>query len=243
MRCLEFRPVTISEGHGADRHHNRLRRVQIGEAWRSCVKRGVWSGPWRPSKNTISSIFLPVLLGLVSGLVSLLSVLLSAVRVLVRRHYASVRLQVTPKQAEVYLDGYYVGVVDDFDGVFQRLDTPTGQHELQVYMQGYKTLSQNMLFRPGQTYKVSAVLQPLAPGDPPEPRPVAAPRPQRQYEGPPPGYQPPQGEGGPRPVSATAGEGAPPPEGYPPPPPGGRSRAGSRGGNADGSQARPSERS
>ena len=129
--------------------------------------------------------------------------------------YASVRLQVTPKQAEVYLDGYYVGVVDDFDGVFQRLDTPTGQHELQVYMQGYKSLDQKMLFRPGQTYKVSAVLQPLAPGDPPEPRPVAAPRPERQYEGPPPGYQGPQGGYPPPP------EGYPPPaEGYPPPPSG-----------------------
>ena len=30
--------------------------------------------------------------------------------------YASIRVQVTPKKAEVYLDGYYVGVVDDFDG-------------------------------------------------------------------------------------------------------------------------------
>jgi len=129
--------------------------------------------------------------------------------------YASVRLQVTPKQAEVYLDGYYVGVVDDFDGVFQRLDTPTGQHELQVYMQGYKSLNQKMLFRPGQTYKVSAVLQPIAPGDPPEPRPVAAPRPQRQYQGPPPGYEGPQG-GYPPPPEAYP----PPAEGYPPPPSG-----------------------
>ena len=68
--------------------------------------------------------------------------------------YASIRVQVTPKQAEVYLDGYYVGVVDDFDGVFQRLDAPTGQHELQVYIQGYKTMSEKMLFRPGQSYKV-----------------------------------------------------------------------------------------
>ena len=88
-------------------------------------------------------------------------------------------------------------------------------------MQGYKTLSQNMLFRPGQTYKISAVLQPLAPGDPPDPRPVAAPRPQRQYGGPPPGYQPPPGEGGPPPgYQPPQGEGAPPPEAYQPPRPG-----------------------
>ena len=59
-----------------------------------------------------------------------------------------------------------------------------GQHELQVYLQGYKTMSEKMLFRPGQSYKVQAVLQPLAAGDPPDPRPVAAPRPQR-YEAPP----------------------------------------------------------
>jgi len=108
--------------------------------------------------------------------------------------YASVRVQVTPKQAQVYLDGYYVGVVDDFDGVFQRLDTPTGQHDLQVYMQGYKTLSQKMLFRPGQTYKVTAALQPLAQGEQQEPPPVAAPRPQREPPPPPPGaYAEPEG--------------------------------------------------
>jgi hypothetical protein len=33
----------------------------------------------------------------------------------------ALRLRVTPKQAEVFVDGYYVGIVDDFDGIFQRL--------------------------------------------------------------------------------------------------------------------------
>jgi hypothetical protein len=129
--------------------------------------------------------------------------------------YASIRVQVTPKNAEVFLDGYYVGVVDDFDGVFQRLDAPTGEHELQVYLKGYKTMSEKMLFRPGQSYKVNAVLQPLAAGDQPEPRPVAAPRPQR-YEAPPGGeyaapegpYPPPR-SGRTPPPNAGAGQPAP----------------------------------
>ena len=30
----------------------------------------------------------------------------------------SVRIQAEPKTAEVYVDGFYAGIVDDFDGVF-----------------------------------------------------------------------------------------------------------------------------
>ena len=37
---------------------------------------------------------------------------------------ADLRLQVTPRTAEVYVDGYLVGTVDDFDGVFQRVHMP-----------------------------------------------------------------------------------------------------------------------
>src|SRR5687768_16633999 len=34
---------------------------------------------------------------------------------------AEVRVLVTPADAAVYVDGYYAGVVDDFDGILQRL--------------------------------------------------------------------------------------------------------------------------
>jgi len=40
---------------------------------------------------------------------------------------ASVRLDVSPRDAEVYVDGYYAGVVDDFDGILQRLRVEPGQ--------------------------------------------------------------------------------------------------------------------
>ena len=53
--------------------------------------------------------------------------------------WASARLEVKPRDAQVFVDGYYVGVVDQFDGVFQRLDLPTGEHEVVVYLPGYRT--------------------------------------------------------------------------------------------------------
>jgi hypothetical protein len=41
---------------------------------------------------------------------------------------AAIRIEVKPKQAEVYVDGYYAGIVDDFDGTFQRLRIEPGEH-------------------------------------------------------------------------------------------------------------------
>ena len=40
---------------------------------------------------------------------------------------AAMRLRVKPVETEVYLNGYYAGIVDDFDGVFQRLYVPGRQ--------------------------------------------------------------------------------------------------------------------
>lgn len=47
------------------------------------------------------------------------------------------RLKVEPKDAEVYVDGYYAGVVDDFDGRFQRLRLVPGPHQVEVRLPGY----------------------------------------------------------------------------------------------------------
>lgn len=87
------------------------------------------------------------------------------------RSWASARIEVKPRDAQVYIDGYFVGVVDDFDGVFQRLDVPTGEHEIAVYLPGYKTYRQKTLFRPGEGYHFKAILEPTAAGAPAEPAP------------------------------------------------------------------------
>jgi hypothetical protein len=45
---------------------------------------------------------------------------------------SSPQLQVTPRETEVFVDGYFAGKVDDFDGRFQRLHVQPGEHELTV---------------------------------------------------------------------------------------------------------------
>lgn len=86
-------------------------------------------------------------------------------------NWASARIEVKPRDAQVYLDGYLVGMVDQFDGVFQRLDLPTGEHEIEVYLRGYRSYRQRTLFRPGESYHFKAMLEPLPAGAPDEPQP------------------------------------------------------------------------
>ena len=65
-----------------------------------------------------------------------------------------------------------MGSVDDFDGWAQRLNVAPGEHELTVYLKGYQTYHENVLFRPGATLRVEHVMQPLAAGQPEDARPV-----------------------------------------------------------------------
>lgn len=123
----------------------------------------------------------------------------------------SVRLDVKPKDAAVYVDGFYAGVVDDFDGVFQRLHTTPGGHEITLYLDGYRTFSQKMYLPPTRTFTIRQRLEKLPAGEiaerPPAPaveppeQPQGAPLPRgpfgraglpRQYPPPPPQDRPPQ---------------------------------------------------
>ena len=85
----------------------------------------------------------------------------------------SARLQVTPRNTQVYIDGYFVGVVDSFDGNLQRLHVEAGEHELQLYLDGHRTFTQKVLFPRGGTLRITHVMQPLGPGEsavpPPKP--------------------------------------------------------------------------
>jgi hypothetical protein len=94
---------------------------------------------------------------------------------------ADVKVEVTPKQAEVYVDGFYAGVADDFDGVFKRLHTTPGGHAITLHLEGYRTITQNLYASPGSTYKLRDTMERLAAGEtsvaPPSPsRPGVRPR-------------------------------------------------------------------
>jgi hypothetical protein len=73
----------------------------------------------------------------------------------------AVRLKVKPRDAQVFVDGYYVGVVDEFDGVFQRLHIEAGPHRIEVRAPGYETLTFNVRVRYDDTTSLEGELQRL----------------------------------------------------------------------------------
>ena len=78
--------------------------------------------------------------------------------------HSSVRLLVDPSEAEVYVDGYYAGVVDDFDGIFQRLNLTPGSHDITLRLDGYETWSAEVYATPGDTLKLHHDMIPGASG-------------------------------------------------------------------------------
>ncbi len=52
----------------------------------------------------------------------------------------ALRLKIKPRDAEVYVDGSFVGMVDEFDGMFQRLHIDSGVHRIEVRAPGYEAL-------------------------------------------------------------------------------------------------------
>jgi hypothetical protein len=77
----------------------------------------------------------------------------------------SLRLQVTPRETQVFVDGYYAGTVDDFDGVFQRLNVEPGDHDLELYLPGHRSLQQKIYLQPGRTFNVRHQMQTLGAGE------------------------------------------------------------------------------
>ena len=134
----------------------------------------------------------------------------------------SLRVQVTPRDTEVFIDNYFAGTADDFDGMFQRLHVEPGAHDITLYHDGFRTVRQRIYIQPTGTFRLRYNMMPLGPGEIQEPRPAEPPPPPQGQSGPPPqqagpGRYPPPPPGG---YPAQPG-GYPPPQGaYPPPPPG-----------------------
>ncbi|HUU34336.1 MAG TPA: PEGA domain-containing protein [Vicinamibacterales bacterium] len=102
---------------------------------------------------------------------------------------AEVRIACHERAAAVYVDGFYAGIVDDFDGVFQRLPLPPGPHRVSLYLEGYVTANFSVYLRRGSTFTIHHEMVRLAPGGVSRPPAIAPPVP------PPPDgtYTPPRG--------------------------------------------------
>lgn len=74
------------------------------------------------------------------------------------QYYGDIRLQVNPPNAEVYVDGYYAGIVDDFDGQYQRLALEAGPHKIEVGIQGVQPQVFDVYVDPSRTVDLRADL-------------------------------------------------------------------------------------
>jgi hypothetical protein len=63
----------------------------------------------------------------------------------------ALRLKIKPRDAEVYVDGYFVGTVDEFDGLFQKLTLDGGGHRIEIRAAGHEVIQFEVLITPGET--------------------------------------------------------------------------------------------
>jgi hypothetical protein len=71
-----------------------------------------------------------------------------------------VRLQIRPRDAQVFVDGYYAGLVDDFDGTFQSLKLEPGGHKIEIRMPGFEDFELDVHVQPGRTINIREDLRP-----------------------------------------------------------------------------------
>jgi hypothetical protein len=70
----------------------------------------------------------------------------------------ALRLKVKPREAQVSVDGFYVGIVDDFDGIFERLHLEAGPHRVDINAEGYEPLTFDVQVQPGRTTTYTGAL-------------------------------------------------------------------------------------
>ena len=68
-----------------------------------------------------------------------------------RRPVGGLQLDVEPRNALVYVDGWYMGVVDSFSGYFHHLDLAAGPHVIELLASDYDPLSVEILVIPDRT--------------------------------------------------------------------------------------------
>lgn len=70
------------------------------------------------------------------------------------------RLRVEPRHAEVYVDGYYAGQVDDYDGIAQSLKLEEGPYKIEIVAPGFEPLEFDVRILPGQKINYRGALLP-----------------------------------------------------------------------------------
>ncbi len=76
------------------------------------------------------------------------------------RLYGGLRITDAPREAQVFADGYYLGIVDDFDGVFQHANLEAGTHRLEIQAPGFESVAFDVMVQPGRTITFRADMYP-----------------------------------------------------------------------------------
>jgi hypothetical protein len=80
---------------------------------------------------------------------------------------------VLPRDTEVFIDGYYAGIADDFDGTRELVLDP-GPHVVTLYREDHRLHEETIYSSVGSTVRLRHVMEPLDPGEPASPRPGSA---------------------------------------------------------------------
>jgi PEGA domain-containing protein len=72
----------------------------------------------------------------------------------------ALRLKIKPNKGQVFVDNVYVGTVDEFDGMTQRLKLEQGRHRVEVRLAGYEPLVFEVMIRRGDTTIFEGTLRP-----------------------------------------------------------------------------------
>lgn len=81
----------------------------------------------------------------------------------------SLILQVEPATAQVFVDGYYFGTPEEFDGRRGELALEPGPHKVQLVAPGYESVTVDVRITANQTVRYQNAMKPLAPAPPPPP--------------------------------------------------------------------------
>ena len=73
---------------------------------------------------------------------------------------SEIKLAVKPDRAAVFLNGGYVGHVDEFNGPGQSMVVPSGPYDLKITLPGYLPFETQITLRPGQKLEVKTDLIP-----------------------------------------------------------------------------------
>jgi hypothetical protein len=77
------------------------------------------------------------------------------------RPYGGVRIDLPQRDAEVFVDGYFVGMVDDFDGRLQQANLEAGPHRIEIRADGFESVAFDVNVEPGRTITYRASMRPL----------------------------------------------------------------------------------